>query len=259
MDQSRCRPQTRTVDTLDLRGADLRGADLRGRTFAGANLRGARLDDADARGCDFFGANLSRCSARRTRFDGARLQASSFAGADLRCASLRDAALALCDLEGAHLACIDLGRERTTTMHRYAREDGFPSFGCAISTGREAGYLSVSRLEARDMHFAIEAALESSGDLEAEVNAIFEASDWRMRAYGFYAVALVHHFGETVFASWRTNLERPWPREEALLAEAVRRFLEPGSMTEEPHRLVQRRLTALSKWPARASHPRTPN
>lgn len=184
-------------DAVQWAGRDLRGATLTGAKLRGANLLGCRLDDADLREADLRGANLALSSMRRADLRDARVAFTSFAGADLRGARL-PFDLSACDLGGAHLACVDFDRRRRLPTHVLARARGYPSFADALEFSSDALSMRFTLLL-----LAVDAALDTSRDPDAELAALTREEEWTRFGVGAVGVARSGRVAASAANLWR--------------------------------------------------------
>ncbi|NNC04025.1 pentapeptide repeat-containing protein [Corallococcus exiguus] len=163
-------------------------------TLSGASLSWARLDraslmacvamdtcwdDASLEGAVLTASNLVRGSFRRARLQGARLTAATLMKADLRCANLRGAELSCCDMEEACVAGVLSDRPRTyaraglgnADVRYYQEYGGYPSFMDALLL--DPGPRALRWLDRRELVLHVEAAVEMSPGVDAEILALF--------------------------------------------------------------------------------------
>ncbi|MFP2904850.1 pentapeptide repeat-containing protein [Pyxidicoccus sp. 3LFB2] len=223
----------------ELRGADLVRARLEGAvledcglqdarlelaTLSGASLRHARMERADLTACVALEAswddavlegavltasNLARSSFRRARLRDARFDRAVLYKADLRNADLRDTSLFLCDLEGALLTCARWEPERVypygyRDFVREARTAGYPSFidPFLVVCGMRGRSMPLLRLRNREDLLHLEAAVDASANLDAELCALLEASDWRLHLMAAAAMVLGGAGDRALTALW---------------------------------------------------------
>ncbi|MCY1022240.1 pentapeptide repeat-containing protein [Pyxidicoccus sp. MSG2] len=208
------------LDGAQLEDCGLQDARLELATLSGASLRQARLeranltacvaletcwDDASMEGAVLTASNLTRSSFRRARLRDARFDRATLQLADLRNADLRDTSLFLCDLEDALLTCARWAPERVyphpnRNFVREARRAGYPSFVEPILM--LGGFPGLLNLTNRRALLHIEAGVEASSNLDAELEALLKASDWRLHLVATAAVVLGGASARILTALW---------------------------------------------------------
>lgn len=228
------------LDGARLEDCGLQDARLELATLSGASLRHARMeranltacvaletcwDDAFLEGAVFTASNLARSSFRRAHLRDARFDRATLQLADLRNADLRDTSLFLCDLEDALLTCARFDPPRVypygnRDFVREARRAGYPSFVEPILMPH--GALGLLDLRNRNALKHIEAGVEASSDLDAEVVAMSKERNWRMHMVAAAAVVLGGANARALTAMWEVVDRWSWAHPQLIVALLLR-------------------------------------
>jgi uncharacterized protein YjbI with pentapeptide repeats len=212
------------LDGAQLEDCGLQEARLELATLSGASLRQARLeranlsacvaletcwDDAFLEGAVLTASNLARGSFRRAHLRDARFDRATLFKADLRNADLRDASLFLCDLEDALLTCARFDPPRVypygyRDFVSEARRQGYPSFidPFILVCGMRGRSMALLGLRKREDLLHIEAGVDASTDLDAELCAMLKASDWRLHLLAAVTMVLGGAGASPLTALW---------------------------------------------------------
>ncbi|RKG67419.1 pentapeptide repeat-containing protein [Corallococcus sp. CA054B] len=192
-------------------------------TLSGASLSWTRLeraslmacvaidtcwDDASLEGAVLTASNLVRGSFRRARLQGARLTAATLMKADLRCANLRGAELSCCDMEEACVAGVLSDRPRSyaraglgnADVRYYQEYGGYPSFMDALLL--DPGPRALRWLDRRELLLHVEAAVEMSPGVDAEILALFRETHPIFHKLAVVAMLISGARPETLAALW---------------------------------------------------------
>ncbi|NOJ94192.1 pentapeptide repeat-containing protein [Corallococcus coralloides] len=212
------------LDFATLSGASLSLARLDGASLMACVALGTCWDDASLEGATLTASNLVRGSFRRARLRGARLTAATLMKADLRRADLRGADLSRCDFEEACVAGILSDRPRTYALDyrdagyvRYLREQGgYPSFMDAILLA--PGLSALRWLTQREILLHVEAAVEMSPGLDAEILALFGQTHWVFHQLAAVAMLMGGARPETLAALWGRFDRNSWASPQLTIA-----------------------------------------
>ena len=204
------------LDFATLSGASLSLARLDGASLMACVALGTCWDDASLEGATLTASNLVRGSFRRTRLRSARLTAATLMKADLRRADLRGAELSCCDFEEACVAGILSDRLRTYALDyrdegyvRYLREQGgYRSFMDAILLW--PGLSALRWLTQREILLHVEAAVEMSPGVDAEILALFGERHWAFHQLAAVAMLIGGARPETLAALWDRIDRNSW-------------------------------------------------
>jgi hypothetical protein len=257
-----CGLQEARFELATLTDASLTWARLERANGTSCVALGTRWDDASMEGTVLTASNLTRGSFRRARLRDARFDRATLLKADLRHADLRDTSLYLCDLEDALLTCAQWDPPRgyayaDRMFVRHAREAGFPSFIEPILM-----MVSPHRLASlwpRDALLHVEAGVEASSDLDAEVSALLKEKRWRFDLMAATAMVLGGASERTLATLWERldvgNHVHPQLTVALLLRDPdfesrARARLKPGSPTrlEPGHTPEQLSVRACLEW-----------
>ncbi|WP_223757679.1 pentapeptide repeat-containing protein [Myxococcus sp. RHSTA-1-4] len=186
---------------------------------------GACWDDACMEGAVLTASNLARGSFRRARLRDARFDRATLFKADLRNADLRDTSLFLCDLEGALLTCVRLDPPRVYPpanrgFVREARRAGYSSFIEPIL--RVPGLSGLLHLLEPEYLLHMEAGVEASADLDAEVVALLKEKNWRLHLVAATAVVLGGASERALSAVWERLAVGSWVHPQLTVAALLR-------------------------------------
>jgi hypothetical protein len=220
-----CGLQEARLELATLSGASLRQARMERANLTACVALGACWDDAFLDGAVFTASNLTRSSFRRARLRDARFDRTTLQLADLRNADLRDTSLFLCDLEDALLTCARFDPPRvypyaSRTFVREARRAGYPSFVEPILV--PYGLHGLLDLRNRQTLKHIEAGVEASSDLDAEVVALLKERNWRLDLVAAAAVVLGGANTSALTAMWEILDRWSWAHPQLTVALLLR-------------------------------------
>ncbi|MCP3137586.1 pentapeptide repeat-containing protein [Pyxidicoccus xibeiensis] len=207
-----CGLQEARMELATLSEASLTYARLERANLTACVALGTRWDDASLEGAVFTASNLARSSFRRARLRDARFDRASLNHADLRNADLRDTSLYLCDLEDALLTNCQFDPPRVyprtdRDFVRHARRVGFPSF---VEPLLMAPRFQLVRLTHRDALLHVEAGVEASTNLQAEVAALWKERLWHIDLMAATAMVLGGTSEHTLTALWERLDHGTW-------------------------------------------------
>jgi hypothetical protein len=208
-----CGLQEARLELATLTGASLRQARLDRANLTACVALEAKWDDAFLEGAVLTASNLARSAFRRARLRDARFDRATLYGADLRNADLRDTSLSLCDLEDALLTCARWEPERVypyadRSFVREARMAGYPSFAEPILMLQ--GFPGLLHLSNRQALLHLEAGVDATADLNAELGALLKERNWRLHLVAAAAVVLGGANERTLAALWELLDRRSW-------------------------------------------------
>ncbi|WP_164018721.1 pentapeptide repeat-containing protein [Pyxidicoccus trucidator] len=220
-----CGLQDARLELATLSGASLRHARMERANLTACVALGASWDDAFLEGAVLTASNLTRSSFRRAQLRDARFDKATLQLADLRNADLRDTSLYFCDLEDALLTCARWEPERVYPYSardfvREARRAGYPSFIEPILMLQ--GGAGLLRLTNRRALLHIEAGVDASSDLDAEVSSILKERNWRMHMVAAAAVVLGGANEHTLAALWDVLDRWSWAHPQLTVALLLR-------------------------------------
>ncbi|NMO14411.1 pentapeptide repeat-containing protein [Pyxidicoccus fallax] len=204
-----CGLQEARLELATLSGASLTWARLDRANLTTCVALGTRWEEASLEGAVLTASNLTRSSFRRARLREARFDGASLCNADLRNSDLRNTSLRFCDLEGALLTCAQWDPPRAylpgeRDFARHAREAGFPSFIEPLLMMVSVHDLTHLR---RDALRHVEAGVDASSNLEAEVSALWKQKRWGSDLLAATAMVLGGASERTLAALWE-HLDR---------------------------------------------------